>query len=208
MSSVNQPSKFIQAIIPPLVRIVFRPKVYFKDGSIGNIVNIDEPTIIVSNHVAHTDGTIISYIFRKHKVHNLAAKDRFDQGGLMKWFLIKSGCIPIDRKTLSTDWLHSSVQVLKQDRANIAIFPEGMHGKNRKILPFHGGAAMIAAFTDSPIVMTYIDGGYKPFRRCKVVVSEPFKMAKPQQGLTSDYISEQSDALRNKMLELQKVICG
>lgn len=186
-----------------LARIIFRPKVYFEDGSSASKAVLDGPCLIVSNHINHLDGTILAYLFRKYTVHNLAAKDRFEQGGFVRWYLENSGCIPIDRVGVSTDWLHTSIKVLRQDKESIIIFPEGRHGENREILPFHSGVTMIAAMSASPMVMVYIDGPYKFGRHCRVMMSNPFTLPAPEAGMTAEYVAEQTEALRTRMLDLQ-----
>lgn len=188
-----------------LVWMLYHPKVRFEDG-VDRKIELAEPSIIVSNHISHVDGTVISYLFRKYRPHNLAAKDRFEQGGFMQWYLTKGKCIPIDRKTLSTDWVRTSVKTLKIDGESIAIYPEGRHGQNREILPFHSGVTTIAAMAGSPLVSVYIDGPYKLFRRCQIILSLPYHIDPATDGMTADYIAEQTEKIRNKTLELQKIL--
>lgn len=185
-----------------LVRFLYHPKVYFEDG-VERKIALDGPTIIVSNHISHVDGTVISYLFRRYRLHNLAAKDRFEQGGFVGWYLKKGRCIPIDRKTLSTDWVRISVRTLLVDKESIAIYPEGRHGQNREILPFHSGVSTIAAMTGSPLVMVCIDGPYRFGKRCRIMVSNPFHLDPASDGMTADYIGEQTERLHDRMLRLQ-----
>lgn len=185
-----------------LVRFLYHPKVSFEDG-VEREIKLDGPTVIVSNHISHVDGTVVSYLFRKYRPHNLAAKDRFEQGGFVGWYLTKAKCIPIDRKTLSTDWVRISVKTLTVDKQSIAIYPEGRHGHNREILPFHSGVTTIAAMTSCPLVMVYIDGPYRFGKRCRIMISNPFHLDPPTEGMTADYIGEQTEKLHEGMLRLQ-----
>ncbi len=188
----------------PLVWLIHKPDIHYENGSESDRIVLSEPTLVVSNHISHIDGTIISYVFRKNILRHLAAKDRCEQGGFFGWYLKKSGCIPIDRQAISTQWLHTSINVMKQDGHSIAIYPEGRHGENGQILPFHSGATMIAAFAGVPVVLTYIDGPYRWFRHVDIIASEPFKLPAPPNGLpTADYIAEQTEFLHTRMLELQ-----
>lgn len=189
-----------------LTKILFNPKVYTQDGKRAGKISLDLPTIIVSNHINHIDGTIISYIFRRYSPHNMAAKDRIEQGGFVTWYLTKAKCIPIDRQTLSTDWLRLAVKTLAVDKECVAIYPEGRHGKNREILPFHSGVTTIAAMSGAQLIMVYNDGPYKLFHRVKLIVSEPFTLEPASEGLTADYIAAQTDALRDRMLSLQSTL--
>lgn len=189
-------------ILAVATHIVFHPKVYYVDKSIQKN-RLTEPTILVSNHINHIDGTIIGTVFHKNIVHHLAAKDRFENKG-MGWYLRHNGCIPIDRQNLDTSWIYQSIDVLRNKKENICIYPEGRHGKNREILPFHSGVTTLAAMTRVPIVMIYNDGPYNFFKRTKIIVSTPIHLNPPTNGMTADYIKEETENLRNKMLELQK----
>ena len=82
---------------------------------------------------------------------------------------------------------------------------EGRHGEHRKQLPFHPGAAMLAAVSQAPLVMVYIDGPIKIFGpRARLIVSPPFHLAPPTNGMNSDYINEQTVVLQQKMKELME----
>ena len=192
----------LERFLRPLVKLVYRPKVYFERE--GAELSLEDPVLLVCNHVWHTDGTVINCLLRHNKIHHLAAKDRFEQGGFVKWYLEMSECIPIDRKGISTDWIHDSVAVLTQKRETVAIFPEGRHEKEGEILPFHSGAATLAALTGVPVVVLYINGHYNLFKRFRMMMSEPFHLEPPTEGMTGDYISRQNNLLFNKMAELKK----
>lgn len=194
--------KVVESVLLFLMKPVFRPQVHLEEGA---TLTLEEPTILVSNHVSHPDGSVIYWLFRRYHVHNLAAKDRFEQGGLMEWYLKNSGCIPIDRKGVSTEFIHESVRMLLQQKESLVIFPEGRHGQNGEILPFHSGVTMIAAMTKATVRMIYIDGKYKAFfgKRCRMRLSAPFHLPEPDNGLTADWVAAQTDALRNRMLSMQ-----
>lgn len=203
MSKPSVTYKILEGIVYPLARILYNPKIYFEDDYTTKAC-FAEPSILVCNHIAHVDGTVISYVFHPQPLHHLAAKDRFEQNKFMHWYLSNSGCIPIDRKTISTDWIHNSIKTLKVDKESVAIYPEGRHGQNHEILPFHSGVTMIAAMAQVPIVLLYNNGPYKLTKRCEMMISKPFRLEPPTEGMTAEYVQQQTDLLRDKMLELQK----
>ncbi|MCF0207455.1 MAG: 1-acyl-sn-glycerol-3-phosphate acyltransferase [Bacteroidales bacterium] len=195
--------KILFGVLAFSVNVVYKPKVFYVNKSKqGN--RFDKPTILVCNHINHQDGTIIGTIFRKEIIHHLAAKDRFENNKGMAWYLRHTGCIPIDRQNIDTQWVYQSIDFLTNKNENICIYPEGRHGKNKEILPFHSGVTTIAALSKAQIVMVYNDGPYSLFRRIKLIVSEPFHLDEPTNGMTADYIKEQTDKLRDKMVELQQ----
>lgn len=200
-----QPNRILGPILLFAAGLWFRPKIYNEEGKRIRRAVLDSPSLIISNHVSHPDGVLLAYAFRKYTIHPLAAKDRFEQGGLMEWFLKTFGCIPIDRENSSTEWMHSSIKVIKEYGESVAIYPEGRHGHNGEILPFHAGGTMLAAFTGVPLVYVYVDGKFGFFKRCRMIVSNPVTMPAPTDGLNAEYFETQTGAQREKILEMQRI---
>lgn len=186
-----------------LVRLLLRPKPYFLEEE-KQADKLHEPSILVINHTSHLDGPVVNTVFRKDRIHNLAAKDRFEQPGF-GFFLRHTRCIPIDRQNPDTSWIHESLRMLHEEKENVAIFPEGAHGTHRQQLPFHSGVVMLAALANVPIVMVYIDGPHKILgKRAKLIIAPPFRLDPPIYGLNSDYIDQQTTILQNKMKGLME----
>lgn len=184
-----------------LVRLLFRPKPYFLDQE-KQADKLHEPSILVVNHTSHLDGPVVNTVFRKDRIHNLAAKDRFEQPGF-GFFLRHTRCIPIDRQNPDLSWIHESLRVLHEEKENVAIFPEGAHGTHRRQLPFHSGVVMLAALANVPIVMVYIDGPHKILRkRSKLIIAPPYRLPSPTEGINSEYIKDMTEILQNRMTDL------
>lgn len=181
-----------------LVRLLLRPKPYFLEEE-KQADKLKEPSILVVNHTSHLDGPVVNTVFRKDRIHNLAAKDRFEQRGF-GFFLRHTRCIPIDRQNPDLSWIHESLRVLHEEKENVAIFPEGAHGTHRKQLPFHSGVVMLAALANVPIVMVYIDGPHKILRkRSKLIIAPPYRLDPPVEGLNSEYVEHQTQILQKRM---------
>ena len=186
-----------------LVRLLLRPKPYYLEEE-KQADKLKEPSILVINHTSHLDGPIVNTVFRKDRIHNLAAKDRFEQRGF-GFFLRHTRCIPIDRQNPDLSWIHESLRVLHEEKENVAIFPEGAHGTHRKQLPFHSGVVMLAALANVPIVMVYIDGPHKILRkRSKLIIAPPYRLDPPVEGLNSDYVEHQTQVLQKRMSQLME----
>jgi 1-acyl-sn-glycerol-3-phosphate acyltransferase len=184
-----------------LVRLLLRPKPYFLNEE-KQADKLHEPSILVINHTSHLDGPVVNTVFRKDRIHNLAAKDRFEQPGF-GFFLRHTRCIPIDRQNPDLSWIHESLRVLHEEKENVAIFPEGAHGTHRKQLPFHSGVVMLAALANVPIVMVYIDGPHKILRkRSKLIIAPPYRLPSPTEGINSEYIKDMTEILQNRMTDL------
>lgn len=186
-----------------LVRLLLRPKPYFLEEE-KQADKLHEPSILVINHTSHLDGPVVNTVFRKDRIHNLAAKDRFEQRGF-GFFLRHTRCIPIDRQNPDLSWIHESLRVLHEEKENVAIFPEGAHGTHRKQLPFHSGVVMLAALANVPIVMVYIDGPHKILRkRSKLIIAPPYMLDPPVEGLNSEYVEQQTQILQKRMSQLME----
>ena len=190
---------------PPLaflVRMLFKPTVYYLDPARKDEI-LAEPSIIVCNHTGHLDGGVINTALLPHKVHTLAAKDRFEQRGF--GFLLRhTGAIPIDRQHADTSWIRESLKALKEDKEHIVIYPEGRHGEHRKQLPFHSGVTMLTAIAQVPIVMIYQDGPVQKYKRNKLIIAPPFRLTPPEKGISADYVEEQTALLQEKMKDLMQ----
>ena len=193
----------VEGLTAFLVKVLLRPKVSYVEPP-KRPHRLDAPSLLIINHTCHLDGPVVNTVFRKDWIHNLAAKDRFEQRGF-GFFLRHTRCIPIDRKNADLSWIHESIKTIQQDKESVAIFPEGRHGEHRKQLPFHPGATMLAAVSQAPLVMVYIDGPIKIFGpRARLIVSPQFHLAPPTNGMNSDYINEQTEMLQQKMKELME----
>ena len=191
-------TEVVEKTTSALVRLLLRPKPYFLEEE-KQADKLKEPSILVINHTSHLDGPIVNTVFRKDRIHNLAAKDRFEQRGF-GFFLRHTRCIPIDRQNPDLSWIHESLRVLHEEKENVAIFPEGAHGTHRKQLPFHSGVVMLAALANVPIVMVYIDGPHKILRkRSKLIIAPPYRLDPPVEGLNSEYVEHQTQILQKRM---------
>ncbi len=188
------------AVIGALVRLLFRPRLVLPDAaSLDEILR--EPSILVCNHTSHLDGPVLNTVLYPRRIHSLAAKDRFEQWGF-GWFLRHTYCIPIERRKPDMQWIRDAVGVLKKDRESVAIYPEGRHGKHRRMLPFHAGAVILALTADAPVVPVYIDGPQKLFHRTKVVIGAPQRIARPEDGISAEYANRQTELLRERIAGL------
>ena len=198
---MNITTYIVEGVTSFLVKILLRPKVYYVEPP-KRRRKLDSPSLLIINHTSHYDGPVVTTMFRKDKIHNLAAKDRFEQRGF-GFFLRHTHCIPIDRQSSDLSWIEESIKTIQQDKESVAIFPEGRHGEHRKQLPFHPGAVMLATLSEAPLVMVYIDGPLKLLGpRARLIVSPQFRLEPPTKSMNSKYIREQTEVLQQKMTEL------
>ena len=179
-------------VIKPLLllvaKIIFNPKIIGKEN-----IPKSEGCVIACNHIHAIDPAILIYSTRRI-VHFMAKKELFD--GVMKYFYLSFGTIPVDRDKKNPLALALAEEFLKNDEV-IGIFPEGTRNKEIDgLLPFKFGAVKIASVTKKKIVPCVITGNYKVFKsNLKVRYGKPIDISDMD-------LEDANELLRNTMLEL------
>ena len=161
--------RFLRAILSPLFKIWYNPKVINKE-----YLNVSGPIIIAGNH-KHVYDQCLTIISTKRVINYMAKKEYFD--GKLAWFFKLVGCIPVNRQIKDTSAKNAAIKVLESGGA-IGIFPEGTRNKTDKfLLPFKFGAVSMAKKTGATIIPFGITGDYK-FRSKNLVkrFGKPFKV--------------------------------
>src|SRR5665213_4115052 len=117
--------KFLaRAILGPLLRLVFRPRVVGREH-----VPRDGAVIVASNHRSFIDSVVITLVAPR-SVSFLAKSDYFTGTGFRGWitrsFFVSIGAVPVDRSggQAAQDALDAGLQVLEAGDA-FAIYPAG-----------------------------------------------------------------------------------
>lgn len=127
-------------IAGPLLRVLLRPRL----TGVSNIPR-SGPVILASNHLSFLDPVILPLVIRR-RIHFLAASNYFAGRGfggwVLKWFLLGTGMIPIDRSggRASEASLTAGLQVLTRGDV-LGIYPEGSRSRDGKL---HRGRTGIA----------------------------------------------------------------
>lgn len=179
--------KLLKPLLWILVKVLYNPKIIGKE----NIS--DDGCIIASNHIHAFDPVIIMYS-TKRVVHYLAKIELYK--GILKYFFLSYGTIPVDRSKHNPKALELAISYLKNGEV-IGIFPEGTRNKTEEILlPFKFGAVKMASQSNKKIIPCAISGKYKLFRRGIVV---KYGEALDIGGME---LEEANLLLRNKIIEL------
>lgn len=122
----------------------------------------DGRVLLVSNHRDNIDPAFLLTAFRKKQLAFISKRevqDFFLVGKVMHKIL----CQPInrenDREALRT--IINCVQILKEDKASIAVFPEGYIYPDRKLHYFRPGVFKIATKTNVPIAVCTLRGTHE-----------------------------------------------
>ncbi len=118
--------------------------------------------VLVCNHIYDLDPLVLHLAFRKSQLAFITKWENcsmFLVGKLMH----KTLCQPInrenDREALKT--ILKCIQILKEDKASVAVFPEGYTSLDRKLHPFRPGVFKIAQKANVPIVVCTVQNTYK-----------------------------------------------
>ena len=193
---INPMLVFLRIFILPFVWLLYPYKLY------GNKRVKDGACIYICNHyriwdVVHPASTTMEGI---HYVAKSELKKSF-----IAPFCRSIKMIYVDRNKEDVKALMDMMKCLKNNE-KICIYPEGTRNKtNEEMLPFHGGAAMLAIKTKTPLVPIVIYKKPMPFRLNRVIVGEPFELTEYYgKKLTQEMLEEADNKLRDRMLEIRR----
>ena len=118
-------------------------------------VPADGPCLIVSNHTAGLDPIVIQSTCRR-PIYWVMDKAYYEQKSL-KWLLRWGKQIPIDRTQPDSGAWRAALRTLRAGNV-VGVFPEGRIERDRELLPFQPGIAMLAASVGAPICPIYVEG--------------------------------------------------
>lgn len=161
----------------------------------------DRPYIFVGNHLSFLDVVAMAIATNK-PVHFIAKQDLFEKG-LMKKFVKKCQCIPVNRDGTDVKAVMQAMKYLKSGES-IVIFPEGTRNKTEEVfLPFKSGAAAISIKTKTPIVPIVQIKKIRFLRCAHIMYGEPIEFSEYYgKRLTEEDIAKCDLMLREKMLKL------
>ena len=131
--------------------------------------------LIVTNHRSNFDQMVMIKALKESPMIYISKPDNFKMP-IAGPFIKAAGFIPIDREN-PTEGIKSivkAIDLIKEDKASIAISPEGTRNKGEDILlPFHPGSFQTAVKSGCPIVIASLNGTAQihkrsPWRKTKV----------------------------------------
>ena len=120
--------------------------------------------MLVCNHLNDLDPVTLLHFFRDSQLAFISKRENstmFLVGKLMHKLLCQLINRENDREALKT--ILKCVQILKEDKASIAVFPEGYTSRDHKFHKFRSGVFKIAQKAKVPIVVCTITDTYKVF---------------------------------------------
>ena len=124
--------------------------------------------LLVCNHLFLADPGVLLHCFRKSQLAFITKKENYDLPFVGK-FMHKILCQAVDRDNdrASLKAILKCIQLIKEDKVSIGVFPEGYTSKDGKLHPFRSGVFKIAQKTNVPIVVCTIQGTREIFKNLK-----------------------------------------
>ena len=115
--------------------------------------------VLVCNHLFIADPCVLLHCFPKSQLAFVTKQENQKLLGVGK-VMHKILCQPIDRENdrAALKTIIKCIQLLKDDEASVAVFPEGYTSKDGKLHHFRSGAFKIAQKASVPIVVASIQG--------------------------------------------------
>lgn len=110
--------------------------------------------LLVCNHQFAADPGILLHYFRRSQLAFISKKENHDLfcvGALMSHILCQELDRENDRQALQV--ILKCIRILKEDKASVAVFPEGGTNHDDKLYPFRAGVFKIAQKAEVPIVV-------------------------------------------------------
>lgn len=115
--------------------------------------------LLVCNHLCDIDPALLMHCFPKSQLAFIGKKETKDMplvGAVMHKLLCQLIDRENDREALKT--ILKCIEIIKEDKASVAVFPEGYCSLDGQLRHFRGGVFKIAQRTGVPIVVCTVTG--------------------------------------------------
>lgn len=142
---------FIKAVLSPIMRLMFRPRVEGAENIPGT-----GPVILAGNHLTFIDSIVLPIVCDRQVL--FIGKDEYVtgkgvKGRVMAWFFTGVGMIPVDRDGANggVAALMTGRRVLEEGQV-FGIYPEGTRSPDGKLYRGRTGIARLTLMTGAPVV--------------------------------------------------------
>jgi 1-acyl-sn-glycerol-3-phosphate acyltransferase len=124
--------------------------------------------LLVCNHINDLDPVVLLAHFKKSQLAFISKRENgsmFIVGKIMHKIQCQRINRENDKEALRT--ILNCIKIIQEDKASIAVFPEGYTSKDGLLHPFRSGVFKIAQKAKVPIVVCTVQNTNKPFRNIK-----------------------------------------
>lgn len=162
--------------------------------------------LFVCNHQHDFDPIIMLSVFPDSEIGFIGKKEIYETRPIVKRAMHRLHSLPIDRENdrEAAKTIINAIKLIKDDKASIALFPEGYVSKSCELLPFRNGSLKIATKAKVPIVVCAINNTRELpkniFRRPTIVEFRFLDVIYPElfEGMNTQELGE---IIHNKMQE-------
>ncbi len=151
--------RFVLKSTLPLILSVARVKINLTGVDLDKVPT-DRRMMFVCNHQHDFDPVIIWSVFPENDIGFIGKKEIYKTMPFIAKVMHKLYGLPIDRENNreAAKTIIKAINYVKEDKASIAVFPEGYTSRECELLPFRNGAFKIALKPKVPIVVCTLNG--------------------------------------------------
>lgn len=208
--SPDRGSRFLRKYIDLSLPIFYKfAHVHVHSTGIEKIPD-EKRVLLVCNHRDNVDPAIILGELPELELGFIAKKEVYEKLRFVAKALHKLHGLPIDRENNreAAKTIINAVKIIKEDKASIAVFPEGYTNKTEEeLLPLRNGVFKIAERANVPIVVCTLYNSPAVFknmfrRRCDVYLDVAGVISEEEmKGLHTDAIGEKVTKMMLESLE-------
>lgn len=159
----NKFYRFVVGMIADAAHTVLRVRVHAKGME---KIPTQGRVLLVCNHLSNADPVVLLHQVKRYQTLAFISKrenaSMFVVGKMMHKMLCQLINRENDREALKT--ILKCIDIIKEDKASIAVFPEGYIYNDRLLHPFRGGVFKIALRTQVPVVVCTLQNTQYVFR--------------------------------------------
>jgi len=94
---------------------------------LAHLARAGQPLLVAPNHADHADPGLLVTVGKRHGLafHFMAAREAFERGWVNRFALQRSGAFSVDREGADLAAVRTAVNILREGRHPLVIFPEG-----------------------------------------------------------------------------------
>lgn len=197
MSGVSQrfyhifrwPARIVFSLAHPRIRVQGRENV--PEGG----------AVLCGNHSAFSDPVWVVIACWFDRVPRTMAKKELFDIPVLKYVIRKMGAFPVDREINDINAVKTAMRILREGD-KLTIFPEGTRVRGGKEVKPHGGAILLAARAQVPVVPVYITKKKRFLAPIDVIFGEAYAPVERGCRVTAEQIETLTDELMRRIYAL------
>lgn len=129
--------------------------------------------MMVCNHGAATDPIYLAIAAHPYRLFRIMAKKELMDIPVVGWLLGKLAAFPVDREENGMAALMAAMKTLKSGQS-LLVFPEGTRVRPGEPSNPKGGAVLLAARCNVPVLPVYLTQDKRLFRSIRIAFGKPY----------------------------------